>query len=737
MASTRATSIVWLGLAVAALALWMRALGFEWVFPDADTVVFSPGDAQYHVRRSLYAWTHFPFVLFFDPYINFPGGASISWPPLFDFTVAGAGRALAGDPVSFQVMAAWAPVLIGTLTLLPVYAVGRRLGGPGLGLGAAALLAILPMSVTYSRVGQLDHHVAVAAIGACLLAVCARLVSEERASTASGVGLALGRIAMLLMWHGSLLYLALVELTLWTCAAVTGRRDLYAVQAASAIATLIVVAPLVWLFPEPLGGAYSAIALSRLHVVVISIVVLVSAGLWLCAGRETGRSVVRRLAWTVALALAALGVVLLLPGPRAGIEPALRFLTMRDGVGLRTGEQLPLFAMFGRETGRPVWEVWGLLGYAIPLLPFAIAWAAPRARRAPAFVVAGWCGWFGALAVVQRRYGNDLGPAVAVGTALVVAELGRRASARWGGGKLGAAVAVALGLLLLAPPLVFRALPQTVGTLRALGDATHAGDRALSTVAGSLTRFLEQVRAATPETSGYFDVAQEPEYGIVAHANFGHAIQNVAHRPTPTDPFWAFIGRENWNAAFGLLDAKSEGRAVELALRLRTRYVMTHSSADPGTLEGWLHHTDGRRAGPWSESQHFRLVTEGPKGGVHFARSFQVSGRRITGSTPPYKLFEVVEGAVLEVPAAPGEVVVATLQLRTLTGRDFMYQARGNSGSDGIARLRVPYPSRPPAAAGVAASGPYRVEVGGQLLAVAVSESDVRTGSVVSVAPTP
>ena len=74
---------------------------------------------------------------------------------------------------------------------------------------------------------------------------------------------------------------------------------------------------------------------------------------------------------------------------------------MSDGVGLNTGEQLPLFSIFGRDAVRPVWEVWGLLGYAIPLLPFVVAWAAPRERRGPALVVAGWCAWFGALALVQ------------------------------------------------------------------------------------------------------------------------------------------------------------------------------------------------------------------------------------------------------------------------------------------------------------------------------------------------
>ena len=59
-----------------------------------DHVTFPPADAQYHLRRALYTFTQFPGVLLFDPYINFPGGAPVPWPPLFDFLLGGAARLL-------------------------------------------------------------------------------------------------------------------------------------------------------------------------------------------------------------------------------------------------------------------------------------------------------------------------------------------------------------------------------------------------------------------------------------------------------------------------------------------------------------------------------------------------------------------------------------------------------------------------------------------------------------------
>jgi hypothetical protein len=58
----------------------------------------------------------------------------------------------------------------------------------------------------------------------------------------------------------------------------------------------------------------------------------------------------------------------------------------------------------------------------------------------------------------------------------------------------------------------------------------------------------------------------------------------------------------------------------------------------------------------------------------------------------PYKLFEVVEGAVLEVVArSPDARVEANLVVTTAVGREFVYTARASAGADGIARLRLPY----------------------------------------------
>ena len=732
-------------LATLLLALAVRALGFEWVFIDADTVVFPPSDAQYHVRRSLYAWVNFPRVLLWDPYINYPDGAAISWPPLFDFAVGAAAKLLARDTYSFQVVAAWIPPILGSILVFPVYLLGRELGSRGVGVGAAALIAMFPMSVTYSRIGQLDHHCAVVFVGAWLLLIVVRLVAETGSMLRLGIAFSLAGSAMLLTWHGSLLYLGMAEAILCVGAALTGRRSLYAVQAGSALAILFVIGPVVWLFPEPLAGPYSAIALSRLHVLAVMTVALVSGSLWWGVRPGQGlraRSPTARLAWTAFLLAAIAAILLLLPGPREGLEPAFRFLTMTDGVGRRTGEQLPLFSLFGRRPGRPAWEIWGLFAYVIALAPVALVLSAPRDRRPAAWVLAAWCTVFGGLALVQRRYGNDLGPAVAVAFAVTLAELSRRAASKFQSRAcLAPVLACGIGLVMLAPPVWGQYRRLALNSVKALRGGNDGYDRASVTVAGTLTRFMQLVRRASPETSGYFNVRDLPEYGIVAHANLGHSLQNIARRPTPTDPFWAFIGRENWNRSFQLLEADSEARALELALQLRARYVVTMSSSDPRTLEGWLHHRDGLAARGWAASQHFRLIAEADAGGVPLVGLFQRKGRRrsaLARNTIPYKLFEIVNAAVLEVSAEPGAEVQLRLSLESPTGRSLRYQARAVAGPEGLARLRVPYSTdgaadEPADGIRVFASDLYQVRVADCTVAVPVTDGQVRTGAVIVV----
>ena len=158
------------------------------------------------------------------------------------------------------------------------------------------------------------------------------------------------------------------------------------------------------------------------------------------------------------------------------------------------------------------------------------------------------------------------------------------------------------------------------------------------------------------------------------------------------------------------------------------RYVVTFATGgdDAGTVAGQLHRLDGSARSDRPHLGRFRLRTEGPKGGLPIGA--------LLGPNPqtrgvPYKLFELVEGALLEIPAEPGEEVRATLGARTPTGRTLRFVARTRADASGVARLRVPYTTSRDGP--TPALGPYRVTSAGRVLPVEVGESDVREGRVI------
>jgi len=107
---------------------------------------------------------HFPHRISFDPYTFFPQGTTVPWPPFFDWLAAGVARLVSlGSPSqhTIDVVGAYIPAILGTLTLIPVYFIGKELFNRWTGLLAAALVVVLPGEfLNRSLLGFTDHHVA-------------------------------------------------------------------------------------------------------------------------------------------------------------------------------------------------------------------------------------------------------------------------------------------------------------------------------------------------------------------------------------------------------------------------------------------------------------------------------------------------------------------------------------------------------------------------------------------------
>jgi oligosaccharyl transferase (archaeosortase A-associated) len=146
------------------IALYLRIyLPYDSVF-SGGWVKLTSVDSYYHLRLIENLTRNFPHFLAFDPYTYFPHGASVGWTPFFDWFLGGIIMILSlGSPSQhlMDVIAAYFPAVLGAITVIPVYFIGKALFNRWAGVVAAGLIALLPGEfLGRSTLGFADHHVA-------------------------------------------------------------------------------------------------------------------------------------------------------------------------------------------------------------------------------------------------------------------------------------------------------------------------------------------------------------------------------------------------------------------------------------------------------------------------------------------------------------------------------------------------------------------------------------------------
>ncbi|MBW2725374.1 MAG: glycosyltransferase family 39 protein [Deltaproteobacteria bacterium] len=734
---------LWL-IAVVGLAILARCMDYERVLPSDDEVVFAVGDAFYHARRALYSFLQFPDLLLFDPCINYPAGARIPHPPLLDWMTAGVARLFGDEIRTFERVAAWVPVLLTSASVIPIAALGRRVANRSLGLLAAAIYAVLPICVNYGQLGNFDHHAPAGLIGACLVLLCVRALDYRSEAPQRlyrvMVGLAVLRLLMMLTWTGSLLYLLPGDAAMLLTAAWTRDRKLVAALGFSTAATALMAWPAAAWLGHGASEAFAAVEFSLLHVLIYGCCALLCAAHGLIGSWRPPISARTSLFQLAVAALPILGASLAVPGLVIGLQTALGFLGASDGYTETVVEQLPIFWGQGSYSLEIAHARMGLFVYLIPFVPIAFFVGARRAdKRFVCWFLAGWSVLFGYLAVQQVRYVHDFAPVGSVGMALLLASTAGALAKRglWTGNRT--LLAAVLAALLLVPAVSGFYGPLAGLALSGMRGELDGVDRALLSVSGTQLRFAQLVARST-DGSGSCDAAgvEVPAYGVLAHVGLGHALHYSGKRATPADPFGPYIGRENFAAVQEFNQTTNERRASQIMQQLSARYVATASDSIPravGSMALRLHDNDGSYALGSPHLGRFRLVTEGPVGGVAMSRMFGDERE----SFAPYKLFEFVPGATIELQTRAREQMTLELPLRTPSGRRFVYRAVGRADAKGRARLRVPYANprnRPRRKMNervdrVESLGPYQVRAGKSRFWVHVTEEQIQSGTTI------
>ena len=171
------------------IALFIRVyFPYDQVF-SGDWIKFTGVDAYYYIRIVDNLVHNFPQLISFDPYSLYPGGAGVSGIHFLDWLLAGIIWVIGlGSPTEHTVdaVAVYFPAVLGALTVIPVYFIGKELFGHWAGVVSAGLLAVLPGEfLGRSILGFNDTHAGetLFTATAMLFLVLAIKVSRERQLT--------------------------------------------------------------------------------------------------------------------------------------------------------------------------------------------------------------------------------------------------------------------------------------------------------------------------------------------------------------------------------------------------------------------------------------------------------------------------------------------------------------------------------------------------------------------------
>jgi hypothetical protein len=695
-----------LGVALVLLGLWARCAGWKSVFFGGE-VELVPADSHYYVRFARLQLAAFPRFVTFDPFVNFPEGASILWPPVHTLFVALA-IALAGDG---ELGAAWVGPALSVLSLSGVGLTVARLFGPGRALVALALLALTPIAVESGALGNADHHVhePYLAFLAPLLLGHALATGHRGSALASGLVVGFGRL------------LTTTSFTLLPCLALGGLAAAFLGPKLEGTGAARNPHP----GPLPKGEGVAGVLLASGLGSVVSLALGV-----LVFGHPARLDYEAMTAFHPLLALAlfcgAVGLVELRGRPKRGalwLAVAMLAGLVLSGEFLRAASHLgrgdPMMATVGETTPLlrdPKWAL-EMLGPLLLTLPLAAwgAWRLASSGSPVAWPALATAALLTAASGAQARFTQGLSGATACLVVLTFPAILKAVSARW---HRVARVALAVACL----PLLGAVFPK---------PAQPPPDQVLM-----VRPTLRWMREHTPPAAEDPYRPPVPRYAVVADHELGHFLTLWAERPEVASTFFQAAAHVAGNTrAAQLLAESDDGEAFRLAQATGARYVLATPAvrlvgfapeASRTGLVGWL-------------SDHAGMAVDGRPATAHFQLVYDSLEQRRKTPSSSARVFQVVPGAVLAGQGHPGETVTASLKLRNHHGGTFEYVRKGQVDNAGRFELRVAYPTEgSPWVAPGEVGGVYALTIGGaHTVPVPVPRAAVEAGERIDIPAAP
>ena len=719
-------------------ALALRGLNHAQVFDGGDGVVFPAYDAYYHLSRALAAMRNFPWVPLFDGGMNYPYGAAVIWPPLFDFMLAAAGI-IAGGPENVpavETALAWLIPLTGAATVFPLYwliiqITGRREEA----LAGAALLAVTPAHILYSGVGYVDHHAAVTFLHTLMFAL---FFAAYRGSVKSLAAAALTMAAGLLTWNGFILYVAILDVWLLWLMAAEGRRDGSRVPQLMWVTHLCaaaLVAPFAAAQAAASGKAFTGIMLSCFHVSALA-----GAGLFALAlekARPRGGELPLARFFAAAFVAAAFGVALAWRGPLAEgagwLFTTERFMSM-------VGESHP-FLLFSLDGFAFTCRWMSALWFVSPVVIAALSARALKQNphdRGLALLIAAAASLF-IMSAAQRRFGEAYAPA------------------------LGAVMATGAGLWIrAAAPVPARLIRFALAMCLAMASfwgfyinpVRHLASASYPFSVTDMEGYYRRIVNTFRRMAG----SGAPPGGMMTTLTLGHMARYEAGMPVVANNFGSHAGQDAFHDWAEFFLARDESHAAAILERRGIRYVAVDYEITSAASAAAILGEDAQqlirmtqRGGMVStepsprfmRSLWFRLsrifgaraVYPGKRGGGDLTLPALTRFRLLVDSGKDQrpgdvKIFEFVRGARLVIQGGkPGAKVSIVYPFVSTAGRDRRWRDERRFDAAGAAVFHLPYSSELPQ---FGHSAKYLIETEGTSRRLLVPDKHVREGLVLT-----
>lgn len=617
-------------IVVVLVAILMRMLSYTSVTANGS-ITFIGYDEYYHMRRILCTTSNFPHVLNFDSYLNYPYGFQIGWPPFFDLLGALLAKILGlGQPDfhTIEIAGAILPVILGVLTIIPLYIATKSVFDRKTGLLGALIFAVMPAHIYASQFGESGHHVAetlltTAAFASFILALkyiekqsfswtSLKNISSEKFllkslafAGVSGLFLAL----FIFTWLGAPAFVSLIVLYTFIQSIIdlkTGKRSdhLFICTTVCLFVTLLFTIPLSAGYSRP-GLEMSAMYLSWFQPLYVFCMLVATILLWGLSTYISKKDMDWKYYPGILILVSCLSFLILrffAIGLYAFLIEGMNFFSGKGEYLGTISEALPLFlTQQGQLSFSEVFGAFGLC-FFIALAAFfllSLEWKGENSKPERVFFFL-WTLFSAYLALSQRRFIYQLAVNVSILTAYLLLvllnsfdfETEVKKLAKFGQ-RTGKSPVTALQneketksktkskiktKKILEPkkvqkPDYFKIIIPLIIIGLVFVPCICIGN-AFAQNAGSLDptwkESLTWLKNSSPETSYYLQPSQTPEYGVLSWWDYGNWIVYISQRPAISNNFQT--GVED-SAHFFMTDSGQEAKAI--MDKLKVKYVIT------------------------------------------------------------------------------------------------------------------------------------------------------------------